>query len=132
MRPRLIPCLDVRDGRVVKGVRFRELRDAGDPRAAAEAYAAQGADELVLLDVAATPEARRSAVETVRAVREQLAMPMTVGGGVRVADDAGRLLDAGADKVGANTAAVDTPQVLTEIATRFGSQCAILALDAAH
>ena len=131
LRPRLIPCLDVRDGRVVKGVRFRGLRDAGDPRAAAEAYAAQGADELVLLDVAATPEARRSAVETVRAVRSVLPIPLTVGGGVRSVQDAERLLEAGADKVGVNSAAVARPALITELAERFGDQCVVLSIDAA-
>lgn len=131
MRPRLIPCLDVRDGRVVKGVRFRGLRDAGDPRAAAEAYAAQGADELVLLDVAATPEARRNAVETVRAVRSVLPIPLTVGGGVRSVQDAERLLEAGADKVGVNSAAVARPALITELAERFGDQCVVLSIDAA-
>ena len=131
LRPRLIPCLDVRDGRVVKGVRFRGLRDAGDPRAAAEAYAAQGADELVLLDVAATPEARRSAVETVRAVRSVLPIPLTVGGGVRSVQDAERLLEAGADRVGVNSAAVARPGLITELAERFGDQCVVLSIDAA-
>ncbi|MDA0947186.1 MAG: imidazole glycerol phosphate synthase subunit HisF [Planctomycetota bacterium] len=131
LMPRLIPCLDVRDGRVVKGVRFRGLRDAGDPRAAAEAYAAQGADELVLLDVAATPEARRSAVETVRAVRSVLPIPLTVGGGVRSVQDAERLLKAGADKVGVNSAAVARPGLITELAERFGDQCVVLSIDAA-
>ena len=131
LRPRLIPCLDVRDGRVVKGVRFRGLRDAGDPRAAAEAYAAQGADELVLLDVAATPQARRSAVETVRAVRSVLPIPLTVGGGVRSVKDAERLLEAGADKVGVNSAAVARPALITELAERFGDQCVVLSIDAA-
>ncbi len=131
LRPRLIPCLDVRDGRVVKGVRFRGLRDAGDPRAAAEAYAAQGADELVLLDVAATPQARRSAVETVRAVRSVLPIPLTVGGGIRSVQDAERLLEAGADKVGVNSAAVARPALITELAERFGDQCVVLSIDAA-
>ena len=129
---RIIPCLDVRDGRVVKGVRFQGLRDAGDPAERAEAYEEQGADELVLLDVSATPEGRRHALDTVRAVRARLSIPLTVGGGVREVDDAGRLLDAGADKVAANTAAVERPALLAEIAGRYGSQCAILALDAAR
>lgn len=129
---RVIPCLDVRDGRVVKGVRFQGLRDAGDPVERAAAYDAQGADELVILDVSATPEGRRTGVDTVRAVRAVLSIPLTVGGGVRQADDAGRLLDAGADKVAVNTAAVTDPALLTAIATRYGSQCAVLALDAAR
>lgn len=128
---RIIPCLDVRDGRVVKGVRFQGLRDAGDPAERAAAYEAGGADELVLLDVSATPEGRSTQVETVRHVREQLAIPLSVGGGVRSAANAGALLEAGADKVGVNTAAVDNPEVITQIATQFGSQCAIIAIDAA-
>jgi len=128
---RILPCLDVRDGRVVKGVRFQGLADAGDPAELAAAYEAQGADELVLLDVSATPEGRKTAHETVRRVRARLSIPLSVGGGVRSGDDAGRLLDAGADKVGVNTAAVRDPRVLTEIAERFGRQCAVLALDAA-
>lgn len=128
---RVIPCLDVRDGRVVKGIRFQGLRDAGDPAERAAAYEAQGADELVLLDVSATPEGRRTTVDTVARVRAVLSIPLTVGGGVRDVEDAGRLLEAGADKVGVNTAAVEDPGVLTRIAERFGRQCAILALDAA-
>ena len=128
---RVIPCLDVRDGRVVKGVRFQGLRDAGSPPELAAAYEAQGADELVMLDVSASPEGRRTAHETVRALREQLSIPLTVGGGVRVADDAARLLDDGADKVSTNTAAVKNPVMLTEMATRFGRQCTVLAMDAA-
>ncbi|MDX2175685.1 MAG: imidazole glycerol phosphate synthase subunit HisF [Candidatus Sumerlaeia bacterium] len=128
---RIIPCLDVRDGRIVKGVRFQNLRDAGDPAERAAAYEAQGADELVVLDVSATPEGRRTRYDTVRAVRGALSIPLTVGGGVRSDDDAGRLLEAGADKVGVNTAAVVDPSLIGRIATRFGSQCAILALDAA-
>jgi imidazoleglycerol phosphate synthase cyclase subunit len=128
---RVIPCLDIKDGRVVKGVRFQELRDAGDPVENAAAYEEQGADEIVLLDVSATPEGRGNAVETVRAVRSVLSIPLTVGGGVRRESDAGRLLDAGADKVGVNTAAVSRPDLVAEIASRFGSQCTVLAVDAA-
>jgi imidazoleglycerol phosphate synthase cyclase subunit len=129
---RVIPCLDVRDGRVVKGVRFQGLRDAGDPAALAARYEQQGADEIVMLDVSATTDARATAIETVARVRRVLGIPLTVGGGVRAVEDAGRLLDAGADKVGVNTAAVDDPALLTRIATRFGAQCTILALDAAR
>ena len=128
---RIIPCLDVRDGRVVKGVKFSGLRDAGSPRELAAAYEKQGADELVLLDVSATPEGRRSCLDTIRVVRAELAIPLTVGGGVRVADEVGRLLEAGADKVSVNTAAAERPELLTELATRFGRQCTVLALDAA-
>ncbi len=130
--PRVIPCLDVRDGRIVKGVRFQGLRDAGDPVERAAAYAEQGADELVVLDVSATPEGRGHALEVVCAVREVLPLPLTVGGGVRAAADAEALLSAGADKVAVNTAAVTGPGLLDELARRFGRQCTILALDAAR
>jgi len=129
---RVVPCLDIKDGRVVKGVRFQELRDAGDPVENAAAYEAQGADEIVLLDVSATPEGRGHAVDTVRAVRSVLSIPLTVGGGVRRESDAGRLLDAGADKVGVNTAAVARPDLIADISSRFGSQCTVLAVDAAR
>ena len=129
---RIIPCLDVRDGRVVKGVRFQNLRDAGSPRELAAAYEAQGADEIVVLDVSATPEGRRTQADTVRAVREVLSIPLTVGGGVREIADAERLLEAGADKVAVNTAAVRQPGLLTELANRFGCPCTVLALDAAR
>lgn len=129
---RIIPCLDVRDGRVVKGVRFQGLRDAGSPPERAAHYEAQGADELVILDVSATPEGRGTAVETVRAVRAVLSLPLTVGGGVREVAHAAALLDAGADKVSVNTAAVERPAVLAEMAVHFGRQCTVLALDAAR
>ena len=128
---RVIPCLDIKDGRVVKGIRFQGLREAGDPTESAALYEEQGADEIVLLDVSATPEGRGHAVETVRSVRSVLSIPLTVGGGVREADDAARLLEAGADKVGVNTAAVKRPALVNEIATRFGSQCTVVAVDAA-
>jgi imidazole glycerol-phosphate synthase subunit HisF len=127
---RVIPCLDIRDGRVVKGVRFANLRDSGDPAVLAERYADQGADEIVLLDVSATPEGRGAALETVRRVRALLAVPLTVGGGVRSVDDVDRLLRAGADKVAINTAAVLRPAIITECAERFGSQCIVAAIDA--
>jgi len=127
---RIIPCLDIRDGRVVKGVRFQGLRDAGDPVERAAAYVEQGADELVLLDVSATPEGRGHGIATVRAVRRVLSIPLTVGGGVRSVADAGRLLEAGADKVAVNTAAVARPALLAELAERFGTQCVVLACDA--
>ncbi|MFN3199738.1 MAG: imidazole glycerol phosphate synthase subunit HisF [Bradymonadia bacterium] len=128
----MIPCLDVRDGRVVKGVKFQGLRDAGDPVERARAYAAQGADELVMLDVSATPEGRATAVETVRALRAVLDIPLTVGGGVRSVEAAAKLLAAGADKVAVNTAAVERPALLTELAEQFGRQCVVLAADAAR
>ncbi len=129
---RIIPCLDVRDGRVVKGVRFQGLRDAGDPAELAARYEEEGADEITLLDISATPEARATATETVARVRRVLSIPLTVGGGVREVVDAGRLLDAGADKVGVNTAAVARPTLISECAQRFGSQCIVLAIDAAY
>ncbi len=129
---RVIPCLDVHAGRVVKGVQFQSLRDAGDPVELAGLYADQGADELVLLDVSATPEGREHAVLTVRAVRKRLPIPLTVGGGVRELGDAGALLEAGADKVAVNTAAVSRPALLGEMAREFGRQCTVLALDAAR
>jgi len=128
---RVLPCLDIKDGRVVKGIKFQDLRDAGDPVSAAAIYEAQGADEVVLLDVSATPEGRGHAVDTVRGVRSVLSIPMTVGGGVRVSDDAGRLLEAGADKVGVNTAAVRRPELIEEISLRYGAQCTVLAVDGA-
>ena len=129
---RIIPCLDVRDGRVVKGVRFQNLRDAGSPQELAAAYEAQGADEIVVLDVSATPQGRKTQTDTVRAVRRVLSIPLTVGGGVRELADAERLLEAGADKVSVNTAAVRQPGLLTELSNRFGCQCTVLALDAAR
>jgi len=128
---RVIPCLDIDDGRVVKGVRFQGLRDAGDPVESARAYADQGGDEIVLLDVSATPEGRANNLGVVAAVREVLSIPLTVGGGVREIADAARLLDAGADKVGINTAAVERPQLITELSDRFGAQCTVVAVDAA-
>jgi cyclase len=129
---RIIPCLDVSHGRVVKGVRFQGLRDAGDPAERAALYERQGADEIVILDVSATPEARGNQVETVERVRARLGIPLTVGGGIRTIDDAHALLEAGADKVSINTAAVHRPELLTEIALRFGCQCTVLAIDAAR
>ncbi len=129
---RVIPCLDCRDGHVVKGVRFSNLRDVGSPVECASAYEAQGADEIVLLDVSATPEGREHQVQTVRAVRDALSIPFAVGGGVRSVENARVLLEAGADKVAVNTAAVDDPSLIDELAGRFGSQCTVLAVDAAR
>ena len=128
---RIIPCLDVSHGRVVKGVRFQGLRDAGDPAERSLLYQRQGADEIVILDVSATPEGRGHQLETVRRVRAGLAIPLTIGGGIRTEDDAQHLLEAGADKVSVNTAAVERPELLGEIAGRFGRQCCVLAIDAA-
>ena len=130
--PRIIPCLDVDGGRVVKGIRFQGLRDAGDPVERAAVYADQGADELVVLDVSATPLGRGNALDVVRGVRSVLPLPLTVGGGVRRLADAEALLEAGADKVSVNTAAVAQPELLDELASRFGCQCTVLALDAAR
>jgi imidazole glycerol-phosphate synthase subunit HisF len=128
---RIIPCLDVSHGRVVKGIRFQGIRDAGDPVTLAMEYQRQGADEIVILDISATPEGRGHQHETVRKVREGLAIPLTIGGGVRSAEDAQALLEAGADKVSINSAAVADPSLIDAIATRFGSQCCVVAIDAA-
>jgi len=127
---RIIPCLDVKDGRVVKGVRFVDLRDAGDPVEAAVAYDAQGSDELVFLDITASHEARDIMLDVVRRTAEGIYMPLTVGGGIRSVDDVRRLLRAGADKVSLNTAALARPDVIREAAERFGSQCIVVAIDA--
>jgi len=127
---RIIPCLDCKDGRVVKGIRFLNLRDAGDPGELAEAYNRAGADELVMLDISASREGRATLMDTVTRVAGKLFIPLTVGGGVRTVEDAQRLLGAGADKVAINTAAVETPEVITELAERFGSQAVVVAVDA--
>jgi len=127
---RLIPCLDVHGGRVVKGVRFVDLRDAGDPAEAARAYDAQGADELVFLDITASHEEREIMLDVVRRTAEGIYMPLTVGGGVRSIEDIRTLLRAGADKVSVNTAALERPELIREAAQRFGSQCIVVAIDA--
>ena len=127
---RIIPCLDCKDGRVVKGVRFVDLRDAGDPGDLAEAYNRQGADELVMLDISASREGRATLMDTVSRVARKLFVPLTVGGGVRSLDDARRLLSAGADKTAVNTAAVETPELVGELAACFGSQAVVVAIDA--
>jgi cyclase len=129
---RVVPCLDVDAGRVVKGVRFSGLRDAGDPAGRAAAYEDQGADEIVLLDVSATPEGRGNACDTVARVRAALSIPLTVGGGIRCVEDGAALLAAGADKIAVNTAAVRDPALIDRLAKQFGSQCTVLALDAAQ
>lgn len=128
---RVVPCLDIDSGRVVKGVRFSGLRDAGDPVESAAVYEAQGADEVILLDVSATPQGRAGNLEVVSAVREVLSIPLTVGGGVRDTDDVAQLLTAGADKVGINTAAVERPELIAEVSMRFGAQSTVVAVDAA-
>jgi len=127
---RIIPCLDCKDGRVVKGVRFVDLRDAGDPGELAEAYNREGADELVMLDISASREGRATLLDTVKQVARKLFIPLTVGGGVRSAEDARRLLSAGADKVALNTAAVQTPEVVSQIAEQYGRQAVVVAIDA--
>jgi len=127
---RVIPCLDVDAGRVVKGVNFRDLRDAGDPVGLAAAYDAEGADELVFLDITASSGDRETMVDVVRRTADQVFIPLTVGGGVRSVADVDRLLRAGADKVSLNTAAIARPELLGEAAQRFGSQCVVLSVDA--
>lgn len=127
---RIIPCLDIKNGRVVKGVSFVQLRDAGDPVACAAAYDAQGADELVLLDITATHEGRSTMLDIVRRVAECVFIPFTVGGGIRTADDFKDILRAGADKVSVNSAAVRNPELISEAAERYGSQCVVCAIDA--
>ncbi len=127
---RIIPCLDVKDGRVVKGIRFRNLRDAGDPAVQAAAYEEQGADELVLLDVSASLEGRRAMLDVVRRVAENITIPFTVGGGVRSLEDIYAILRSGADKVSINTAAVENPGLVEKAAEEFGSQCIVVAIDA--
>ncbi|WP_438726628.1 imidazole glycerol phosphate synthase subunit HisF [Parasphingorhabdus sp. DH2-15] len=130
VRTRIIPCLDVANGRVVKGVNFIDLVDAGDPVEQAQAYDAAGADELCFLDITASHEARDTIIDVVMRTAEVCFMPLTVGGGVRSADDARALLLAGADKVAVNSAAVSNPQVIADIASRFGSQCIVGSIDA--
>jgi len=127
---RIIPCLDVDGGRVVKGVKFVGIRDAGDPAACARAYHEQGADELVFLDITASAEARPILLEVVRKTAEEVFLPLTVGGGIRSVENARELLRAGADKVSLNTAAVERPDLITEVAEAFGCQCVVLAVDA--
>lgn len=127
---RIIPCLDVHDGRVVKGVRFEELRDAGDPVAVAAAYEAQGADELVFLDITASSDGRKTMIDVVERTADQVFMPLTVGGGLRSVEDIRAMLHAGADKVSLNTSAVKDPTLVREASRRFGNQCIVVAIDA--
>ena len=126
---RIIPCLDVKDGRVVKGVNFQGLKEAGDPVELASRYGAQGADEITFLDVSASHEGRSTMLDVVCRTAEQVFVPLTVGGGVRSVDDVDQLLRAGADKVGINTAAINRPELLTEVAQRFGNQVVVLSVD---
>ena len=127
---RIIPCLDVHNGRVVKGVHFVDLKDAGDPVEIAAAYDQAGADELVFLDITATSDARQTVVDMVERVAEQVFIPFTVGGGIRTTEDFKRLLRAGADKISVNSSAIDNPALIAEAADKFGSQCVVLAIDA--
>ena len=127
---RIIPCLDIHAGRVVKGINFVNLRDAGDPVAVAAAYDAAGADELVFLDITASSDARETVVETVRQVAEKVFIPFTVGGGIRTIDDFRAILREGADKISVNSAAIDRPELISEGAEKFGSQCVVVAIDA--
>ncbi|MSY08687.1 MAG: imidazole glycerol phosphate synthase subunit HisF, partial [Actinobacteria bacterium] len=127
---RVIPCLDVTNGRVVKGTNFVNLRDAGDPVELAAQYDAEGADELVFLDITASSDGRATMVDVISRTAEQVFIPFTVGGGIRSVEDARRMLRAGADKVSVNTSAVENPQLIAEIASEFGSQCVVCAVDA--
>ncbi|HVL87179.1 MAG TPA: imidazole glycerol phosphate synthase subunit HisF [Candidatus Thermoplasmatota archaeon] len=130
LRKRVIPCLDVKDGRVVKGVRFRDLEAVGDPVAMAVAYERQGADEIVFLDVSASQEGRATLLDVVRQTAENLFVPLTVGGGVATMEDVHRVLNAGADKVAMNTAAVRNPALITDASREYGAQCVVVAIDA--
>ncbi len=127
---RIIPCLDVKDGRVVKGVSFVELRDAGDPVECARAYDAQGADELVFLDITASHEERRTIIDIARRTAAEVFMPLTIGGGIRTLDDIRAMLHAGADKVSINTSAIENPEFIRQASLKFGSQCIVVAIDA--
>jgi len=129
---RVVPCLDVTEGRVVKGVNFVGLRDAGDPVELARRYDAEGADELVFLDITASSDGRETMVDVVRRTADEVFIPFTVGGGIRSVDDARRMLRAGADKVSVNTSAFERPELIGEIATEFGAQCVVCAIDARH
>lgn len=130
LKKRVVPCLDVKGGRVVKGVRFENLRDVGDPAELAARYSEEGADEVVFLDIGASKEERRTTLDVVRRTAERLFIPLTVGGGIRTAQDVQDALNAGADKVSMNTAAVLRPELISECSDRFGAQCVVLALDA--
>jgi len=130
LKKRIIPCLDVLNAKVVKGIKFKQLREAGDPAELASWYDEQGADEVVFLDIGASPEGRESMFEVVERTAEQLFIPLTVGGGIRTLDNIARMLRSGADKVGINTAAVENPELVRQAAERYGSQCIVIAIDA--
>ncbi|MBW8360756.1 MAG: imidazole glycerol phosphate synthase subunit HisF [Kaistella sp.] len=129
LKKRIIPCLDIRNGRTVKGIRFGDIRDAGDPVELAKRYVAEGADELVFLDITATLENRKTLTKLVTRIATEINIPFTVGGGINTAEDAKILIDAGADKISVNSAAIMRPELISEIALLFGSQCVVLALD---
>jgi len=129
LKKRIIPCLDIKDGRTVKGVNFVSLKDAGDPIELAKSYVEQGADELVFLDITATVEKRKTLIELVRKIATEINIPFTVGGGIRSVEDASELIKAGADKISINSAAIKQPELITKISQEFGSQCMVLAID---
>lgn len=129
LKKRIIPCLDIRDGRTVKGINFVDIQDAGDPIELAKKYVQQGADELIFLDITATIENRTTLIELVEKIAQEINIPFTVGGGINSTEDVSNLLKAGADKVSINSAAVKTPQLITEIANQFGRQCVVVAID---
>ena len=129
LKKRIIPCLDIKDGRTVKGINFVEIRDAGDPIALAKRYVAQGADELVFLDITATIENRKTLIELVKQIAKEINIPFTVGGGINTVEDVRALIKAGADKVSINSSAVKRPELIAEIVQEFGSQCVVLAID---
>lgn len=129
LKKRIIPCLDIKDGRTVKGINFVGIRDAGDPIELAKKYVEQGADELVFLDITATIENRSTLIDLVKTIAKEINIPFTVGGGISSVEDASKLIEAGADKVSINSSAVKRPELITEIAEKFGSQCAVVAID---
>lgn len=129
LKKRIIPCLDIKDGRTVKGVNFLSLRDAGDPVELAQRYVEEGADELVFLDITATVENRKTLIELVKSIAKAINIPFTVGGGIQSVEDAVALIEAGADKVAINSAAINQPQLITDIANRLGAQCVVVAID---
>ncbi len=129
LKKRIIPCLDIKNGRTVKGINFIDIRDAGDPVELAARYSNEGADELVFLDITATVEGRKTLVELVRKVAAEISIPFTVGGGISSVEDASQLINAGADKISINSAAIRKPEIISDIASRFGSQCVVVAID---
>lgn len=129
MLKRIIPCLDIKDGRTVKGINFEGLRDAGDPVVLAQKYVEEGADELVFLDISATQEKRKTLADLVERIAQEINIPFTVGGGINSVEDAATIIKAGADKISINSSAVKNPQLISDLAARFGSQCVVVAID---